>query len=58
MVVREEGVSALYGGLTAHLLRVVPNTAVMFLGYELVVHLSQLFQRAKPQNTTSLGTSP
>ncbi|KIS01983.1 solute carrier family 25, member 33/36 [Cryptococcus deuterogattii 2001/935-1] len=32
----EEGVGALYGGLTAHLFRVVPNAACMFLIYELV----------------------
>ena len=36
LVVREEGVASLYGGLTAHMLRVVPNAACMFLIYELV----------------------
>lgn len=30
----EGGVPALYGGMTAHLLRVVPNSAIMFLCYE------------------------
>ena len=37
-IVAEEGVGALYGGLGAHLLRVVPNAAIMFLGYEALVH--------------------
>lgn len=30
----EEGVRSLYGGLSAHLMRVVPNAAVMFWIYE------------------------
>ncbi|KAI8323789.1 mitochondrial carrier [Martensiomyces pterosporus] len=34
----EEGLRGLYGGLTAHLLRTVPNAAIMFLSYELVLH--------------------
>jgi hypothetical protein len=33
VIVREEGVRALYGGLTAHLMRVVPNAAIMFFCY-------------------------
>ena len=33
----EEGASALYGGLSAHLLRVVPNAASMFFIYELIL---------------------
>ena len=37
-IAREEGMGALYGGLGAHLLRVVPNAAIMFLGYEAIVH--------------------
>lgn len=36
LVIKEEGMVALYGGLTAHMLRVVPNAACMFLIYELV----------------------
>ncbi|KAL7419388.1 Pyrimidine nucleotide transporter, mitochondrial [Cryptotrichosporon argae] len=36
LVVHEEGVASLYGGLTAHMFRVVPNAACMFLIYELV----------------------
>lgn len=33
----DEGVRGLYGGMSAHLLRVVPNTAVVFFTYEAVV---------------------
>ncbi|KAJ1498240.1 hypothetical protein HMI55_005043 [Coelomomyces lativittatus] len=40
-ILREEGVRALYGGMSAHLLRVVPNTAIMFLCYEGVVHFAK-----------------
>jgi solute carrier family 25 protein 33/36 len=36
-VLREEGFLAFYGGLTAHLLRTVPNAAIMFFCYETVV---------------------
>ncbi|KAK8847493.1 hypothetical protein IAR55_005351 [Kwoniella newhampshirensis] len=36
LVMKEEGVASLYGGLTAHMFRVVPNAACMFLIYELV----------------------
>ncbi|EIW71178.1 hypothetical protein TREMEDRAFT_15966, partial [Tremella mesenterica DSM 1558] len=36
LVIKEEGVKGLYGGLTAHMFRVVPNAACMFLIYELV----------------------
>ncbi|RKP27042.1 mitochondrial carrier [Syncephalis pseudoplumigaleata] len=34
---REEGFTALYGGLPAHLLRVVPNAAIMFFCYEAIL---------------------
>ncbi|KAF8555834.1 mitochondrial carrier protein RIM2 [Imleria badia] len=33
-VIAEEGVRSLYGGLSAHLMRVVPNAAVMYSIYE------------------------
>ncbi|XP_056097132.1 solute carrier family 25 member 36-A [Rhinichthys klamathensis goyatoka] len=39
MVVREEGYKALYRGLTTHLVRQIPNTAIMMCTYELVVYL-------------------
>jgi solute carrier family 25 protein 33/36 len=31
--------AGLYGGLTAHMLRVVPNAAIMFGTYEAVIRL-------------------
>lgn len=36
---REEGHRGLYGGMTPHLFRVVPNTAIVFLTYEAIVGL-------------------
>ena len=40
VVLRDEGFAALYGGLSAHLLRVVPNAAVMFSIYEVFLHFA------------------
>lgn len=34
LVLKEEGVRSFYGGLSAHLMRVVPNAAVMYSIYE------------------------
>jgi len=34
LIIAEEGIRSLYGGLSAHLMRVVPNAAVMFFIYE------------------------
>lgn len=39
VVWRNEGLAGLYGGLMPHLLRVVPNAAIMFLTYEAVLSL-------------------
>lgn len=36
-ILREEGAGALYGGMTAHLLRVIPNSAIMFFCYEFIL---------------------
>ncbi|KAI4165161.1 MAG: hypothetical protein LQ342_001029 [Letrouitia transgressa] len=36
---KEEGMASLYGGLTPHLLRVVPSAAIMFGMYEFVLRL-------------------
>ena len=36
-VIAEEGAASLYGGLSAHLMRVIPNAAVMFFIYEAVL---------------------
>ncbi|GJE93863.1 mitochondrial carrier [Phanerochaete sordida] len=37
LVIKEEGAKSLYGGLSAHLMRVIPNAAVMFFIYEAVL---------------------
>lgn len=37
-IFREEGFRALYGGMTTHLIRVVPNAAIMFFCYEAILH--------------------
>lgn len=34
LVIAEEGARSLYGGLSAHLMRVVPNAIVMYSIYE------------------------
>jgi solute carrier family 25 protein 33/36 len=39
LVIAEEGVRSLYGGLSAHLMRVIPNAAVMYSIYEAVIRL-------------------
>ncbi|KAJ8074891.1 Pyrimidine nucleotide transporter, mitochondrial [Marasmius tenuissimus] len=40
LVIAEEGARSLYGGLSAHLMRVVPNAAVMFFIYEGILRWS------------------
>jgi solute carrier family 25 protein 33/36 len=30
--------ASLYGGMSAHLMRVVPNAAIMFFCYEAILH--------------------
>ncbi|KAF2150473.1 mitochondrial carrier [Myriangium duriaei CBS 260.36] len=39
LIWREEGMAALYGGLTPHMLRVVPSAAIMFGMYEFVLKM-------------------
>lgn len=39
LMVKEEGVISLYGGLTAHLLRTVPSAIITLGSYELVLKL-------------------
>lgn len=41
VVAVEEGLHGLYGGMGAHLLRVVPNTAIVFFTYEAVIRILQ-----------------
>ena len=37
-ILKEEGVTAMYGGMTAHLIRVIPNAIIMFFCYEAILH--------------------
>lgn len=39
LVHKEEGLGAMYGGLTPNLLRVVPSAAIMFGVYELLLNM-------------------
>ncbi|KAK6465368.1 mitochondrial carrier domain-containing protein [Scheffersomyces coipomensis] len=39
LVIKEEGLASMYGGLTPHLLRTVPNSIIMFGTWELIVRL-------------------
>ncbi|KAM9315605.1 solute carrier family 25 member 36 [Gastrophryne carolinensis] len=39
LVVKEEGYGSMYRGLTTHLVRQIPNTAIMMATYEVVVYL-------------------
>lgn len=39
LVWKEEGMVAMYGGLTPHLLRTVPSAAIMFGMYEVILRL-------------------
>jgi len=38
-ICKEEGLVAMYGGLTPHLLRAVPSTTIMFGVYEAVMQV-------------------
>jgi solute carrier family 25, member 33/36 len=40
LIYKEEGIAALYGGMTAHLMRVVPNAAILFFMYEFVISIA------------------
>lgn len=39
VIIKEEGLASMYGGLTPHLLRTVPNSIIMFGTWELVIKL-------------------
>ncbi|KAI8925795.1 mitochondrial carrier domain-containing protein [Entophlyctis helioformis] len=55
LIYKEEGMAALYGGMTAHLMRVVPNAAILFFCYEMVVSLAS--SAVSPQTVLSTGFS-
>lgn len=43
LIAKEEGVKGLYGGMATHLLRVTPNSAILFCTYEMVIKLFSKF---------------
>ncbi|EAL68118.1 mitochondrial substrate carrier family protein [Dictyostelium discoideum AX4] len=40
LIAREEGIRGLFGGAGPHIIRVVPNSCIMFLTYELVLDIA------------------
>lgn len=48
IVIREEGLWSMYGGLTPHLLRTVPNSIIMFGTWELIIRLVSARQSVPP----------
>jgi len=40
VIAKEEGLRGLYGGMGPHILRVVPNSCIMFLTYEFILDLA------------------
>jgi len=37
LVLKEEGLASMYGGMTSHMLKVVPSSAIMFGMYEIIL---------------------
>ncbi|EKX44546.1 hypothetical protein GUITHDRAFT_152990 [Guillardia theta CCMP2712] len=52
LIAREEGRRGLYSGLGPHLMRVVPNTAIMFMSFELLSRQLPTFLENKPWERT------
>eukprot|EP00804_Cyclotella_cryptica_P027529 CCRYP_007477-RC/>CCRYP_007477-RC protein AED:0.34 eAED:0.37 QI:382/0.5/0.33/1/0.5/0.33/3/0/385 len=52
VIAKEEGRKGLYGGMGVHLMKVVPNSAIMFLTYEIVNALNANIKpnRSQPEN--------
>lgn len=50
-IAREEGRSGLYAGMGVHLMKVVPNSAIMFLTYEVVNMWLHQFEVIEPDAT-------
>jgi len=57
LIAREEGRRGLYAGMGAHLLRVVPNTAVMFLTYERVMRWIEASETSRPDEVENVESS-
>lgn len=55
-IAREEGYRGLYSGMGAHMLRVVPNTAIMFLTYEFIVWLVDSSSNQKQLDELAMPT--
>jgi solute carrier family 25 protein 33/36 len=49
LIAKEEGIKGLYAGMGAHLLRVVPNAAILFLTYEITLAYFSSLKRKKSQ---------
>lgn len=56
LIAREEGRRGLYAGMGTHVARVVPNTAIMFLSFELVnAFLGRRAEAAKQRRGSGSG---
>jgi len=55
VIVREEGVSALWKGITPRLMRIMPGQAITFMTYELVSKRMHSVEDALASTTKSLG---
>ncbi|KAL0488358.1 solute carrier family 25 member [Acrasis kona] len=53
-VFKEEGIRGLYSGMGAHLIRVVPNTAIMFCCYEAAMHYGSALLNKKPSLASTI----
>ena len=54
LIAREEGRRGLYAGMGTHIARVVPNTAIMFLSFELVnAFLGRRFEAKQQQKSAA-----
>jgi solute carrier family 25, member 33/36 len=52
LIIKQEGLTGLYGGLIHHMMRVVPNAAIMFGTYEFVLK-ALLGETRKQRNSPS-----
>lgn len=50
-IYRNQGIAGFYGGFRINLIRILPNTAIMFASYEKLSHyLETLYYKRKLQN--------
>jgi len=50
LIAKEEGIKGLYAGMCAHLLRVVPNAAILFLTYEFTLAYFCSLEKKRTEN--------